>query len=274
MAKKIFNWIWSNFDQASDILSVIGAAYLFFRYLWWDPKPSASELSAGILAILSILAISGFVEKRSRLTRMEKLVSNGNQLLLDKVVNRVKADDFFQRDQSYSDELFAYADKIYISGITLGKTIRQFTSILSARLIAGADIRIIILASEKNVTNQIDLRSFGKIEDGYYKNRLKSTIDLIRITGNVKDAKGTLSVGLLPYVPSFGIIMTDPKTEQGKAFIEIYHHNSSDPTPNFSLTSSNDPYWFTFFENQFELMWEKTIEKIIITESDNKRSVK
>ena len=256
--KKFLDWVWSNFDQVSDIISVIGAAYLLFRYLWGEPKPSGSELSAGILAILSILAISGFIEKRSRLTRMENLVSDGNQLLLDKVINRVKADDFFHRDQSYNEELFAYADRIYISGITLGKTIRQFTSVLSARLLAGADIRVIILSSEKNVLNQIDLRSFGKIEEGYYKNRLKSTVDLLRITGNVQDAKGTLSVGLLPYVPSFGIIMTDPKTKQGKAFVEIYHHNSSDPAPSFSLTSSNDPSWFSFFEKQFDLdlLWK------------------
>ncbi len=266
MTKKILNWIWSNFDIASDILSVIASGYLLFLYFWGVPKPSATELSAGILAILSILAISGFVEKRSRLMRMEALTAKGNQLLLDKVINRVRAEDFFQREQKIDDEFFRSAKKIYISGITLGKTIRQYTSILSERLIAGAEIKIIILARDKSVLNQINLRSFGKIEENYYKNRINSTIDLIKITGDVQGATGSLSIGLLPYVPSFGIMMVDSKSKNGSAFVEIYHHNSKKPIPSFSLKADGDSYWFDLFSEQFDLMWQNTVEKILVIE--------
>ncbi|MCB9009092.1 MAG: hypothetical protein H6656_17300 [Ardenticatenaceae bacterium] len=51
--------------------------------------------------------------------------------------------------------------------------------------------------------------------------------------------------------------MVDPDTANGKALIEIYHHNSQKPSPKFSLSEDNDPQWFFFFKEQFDLMWEQ-----------------
>ena len=272
MIKKFLQWLWDNFDLASDILSVISASILIIRYFWVEPKASIPDLLVGILGILLILAISGFVEKRNRLTRVENLVKSNSKLLNDKVINRIKAEEFFQKEQKLNEDYFVSADKIFITGITLGKTIRQFTSILSSRLQTGAEIRIIILAPEKEVIKQLELRSFGKVDEGYYKSRIKSTTDLIKITGDVHDVKGTLTVGLLPYVPSFGITMIDPHLNQGTANIEIYHHHSSDAMPTFSLSKSNDQFWFDFFNKQFELMWEKTSQKILVKESSKNKA--
>jgi len=274
MAKKFLQWVWSNFDQTSDILSVIGATYLFFKYLWWEPKPSASELSAGILAILSILAISGFVEKKSRLTRMENLISEGNALLENKVINRVKADEFFKRGRKVTEDFFSLANTIYISGITLGNTTRQFAYILGERLKAGAKIKIILLEPDHSALKQLDLRSWGETSPEYYKKRLEGTIDLIEIIGCTPGAKGTLEIGLLPYVPSIGIIMIEPGTSQGEAYINIYHHNSAEPSPSFQLGKDIDPHWFNFFQEQFDLMWKQSSKRVLLEEGSNKYNAK
>ncbi len=274
MVKKFLDWVWSNFDQVSDIISVVGAAYLLFRYLWGEPKPSGSELSAGILAILSILAISGFVEKRSRLTRMEHLIGTGNVLLNNKIINRVRADEFFQRDQKVAEDFFSLANTIYISGITLGNTTRQFAYILGERLKAGAKIKIMLLEPDHSALKQLDLRSWGETSPEYYKKRLEGTIDLIEIIGRTSGAKGSLEIGLLPYVPSIGIIMKDSNTLHGEAYISIYHHNSAEPSPSFRLGKDIDPHWFNFFQEQFDLMWKQSSQRVLLEDGSNQYDTK
>lgn len=154
---------------------------------------------------------------------------------------------------------FSTATQIDIVGITLGNTTKSFVNDLSRRLEAGARIRFILISKEEDVLEQVVRRSFGQPppEAQYYRDRINAALTLIRIIAGTQNASGTLEIGLLPYVPSFGSIVVDPDTANGKALIEIYHHNSQKPSPKFSLSEDNDPQWFFFFKEQFDLMWEQ-----------------
>ncbi len=270
MMKSLFQWLKTNLDLTSDAVSLLIAIVLIVKYQTQKPQPNNAELLVGILAVLSVIAISGIIEKRSRLSRMEKLIQQEKTLLENKVIDRIKADEFFQKDHKPSQEFFNSADTICISGITLGNTSGQFSYILSQRLKAGANIRVILLSSEKCVLEQIVLRSWGETSSEYYEKRLENTFELIKIMSTTPDAKGSLEIGFLPYVPSFGITMIDPDTPQGKSYIEIYHHNSTEPGPSFYLNTNKDPFWFRFFKDQFELMWNQSSQKTVLEYGSNK----
>lgn len=256
--KKLFIAIKDNLDLTSDIVSIAIAVFLIVRYQTIIPKPDDSELLIGIMGILATIALSGIIEKRSRLSRIEDKVLEVGDLIDKKVINKVRADEFFSRGNKIKSDFFNSAENIGISGITLSNTSSEFSHILGQRLKAGANIRIILLGSSVSPLEQIVKRSWGETTPEYYKNRLENTTELLRIVENNNKSKGKLQIGYLPYVPSFGITLVDADSKLGAMYVEIYHHNSDEPSPSFYLTNNSDPYWFKFFSDQFEIMWKES----------------
>ncbi len=66
-----------------------------------------------------------------------------------------------------------------------------------------------------------------------------------------------MSVRLIPYAPSFGMVNLDTRKKQGIVFVEIYPHKYGYNTPpTFYLTAENDKDWYAYFVGQFEQMWD------------------
>ncbi len=79
------------------------------------------------------------------------------------------------------------------------------------------------------------------------------------ITGGityVENAKGSLEIGYLPFIPSFGLIFVNPASEHGFCAVEIYHHKTDKPEPAFDIDKSDDSVWFEFFLEQYNLLWK------------------
>ena len=264
--KTIANLAYILGDVIGDLISVIIAAFLIIR-IQTQKTPSSmsdiSELLTGVLAILIFIALTGIWDRFKKLRHIENLLEKNQQALDSKVLERVRAEEFFQKEINIDQTVFEDATKIDISGITLGNTSSEFSHILGKRLSSGAIIRIILLDTNPEVLNQIVQRSWGTATPEYYSDRITNTSALLRIVGNTAKPKGTLEIGYLPFVPSFGITIIDSNKPEGRGWVEIYHHNSTDPSPSFELTSKNDSYWFRFFLEQFDLMWKLCrIEKI------------
>ncbi len=264
--KKISNATYIFGDIIGDLISIIIAASLIIR-IQTQKTPSSisdiSELLTGVLAILILIALNGIWDRFKKLRHIEDLLEKNQKVLDSKVFERVRAEEFFQRETSLDQSVFENATRIDISGITLGNTSSEFSYILGKRLSLGATIRIILLDTNQEELNQIVKRSWGTATPEYYKDRISNTSALLRIVGNTAKPKGTLEIGYLPFVPSFGITIIDSNKSEGRGWIEIYHHNSTEPSPSFEITAKNDSYWFRFFSEQFDLMWKQCkVEKI------------
>lgn len=271
--KTLMNIIGFIGDNLGDFISVIIAGFLIIR-IQTQKTPSnlsdVSDLLTGVLAILSLLAITGIWDRFKKLRNIQELLEKNQKLLDSKVFERVRADEFFKREINIDQSVFENATKIDISGITLGNTSSEFSHILGKRLASGATIRIILLDTGQEVLNQIVKRSWGTATPEYYNNRISNTSALLRIVGSTAKPKGTLEIGFLPFVPSFGITLTDADKTEGRGWIEIYHHNSTEQSPSFEITSKSDVYWFRFFTEQFDLMWKQCrIERIAPSEHEN-----
>lgn len=260
-------------DNLGDFISVIIAGFLIVR-IQTQKTPGTltdvSDLLTGVLAILSLLAITGIWDRYKKLRNIQELLEKNQKVLDSKVFERVRADEFFRREINIDQSVFENAMKIDISGITLGNTSSEFSHMLGKRLAEGAVIRIILLDTDQEVLNQIVRRSWGTTTPEYYNNRINNTSALLRIVGSTAKPKGTLEIGFLPFVPSFGITLIDANKTEGRGWIEIYHHNSTEPSPSFEVTSKNDVYWLRFFAEQFDLMWKHCrIERITLPVSEN-----
>jgi len=244
-------------DNVFDIATILIAGFLVIRQ---QLQPSAitdfSELATWVLAVLGLIAVSGLWERNRRLNRIENLAKEGRDLILRRLSGKARASDFFLSDKSISDKTFSSADVIYVSGMTLTRTTREYMYVWGQRLIAGATIRVMILESENSLLKELILRSSGETTVDYWKNRLQTVQSVVSYIAKTPGNKGKIELGFLPYIPSYGFVIVDPDEQNGHCFIEMYHHESAKPNPTFELSRTDDSEWFQFFKEQFETMWK------------------
>lgn len=252
------------FDNLFDIITIFVAGYLIVRHqIQPFTANDVPELATGILAVLGLIAISGMWDRNRRLNRIERLSKESRDLTLRYLSGKTRAEDFFQTERPLSDQTFASASEIFFSGITLTRTTREHMYILGQRLVAGAHIRIMIADPNIDSTlRELDLRD-GDLNAEHYRTRLQAVEMVINIIADTPDSKGTLEIGYLPNAPTFGLVMIDPYQPHGSCWVEIYHHRSTEPTANFELQSSDDPFWYNFFRRQYEILWKTCrVEKL------------
>lgn len=244
-------------DNLFDIFTILVAGYLVIRHQISPFTTSdIAELATWILGVLGLVAVSGLWERNRRLNRIEKLSEESRDLIVHRLSRKARAADFFLSERSLSDKTFASASNIYLSGITLTRTTREYMYALGQRLVAGADIRIIIVdPTVESVLEEFVLRSMGDTTPEYWRSRLQTVETVIDAIAKTPGSKGRLEVGYLPYTPSFGFVMIDPDEPHGFCFVELYHHKSAEPNPVFELRASDDPYWYSFFRRQYEILW-------------------
>ena len=110
-------------------------------------------------------------------------------------------------------------------------------------------------------------RSTSPEDTDYFLVRLDATLKemqyLFRSWGHFKTLEesssraSSLSVRLLSYSPSFGIISLDANRDDGVALVEIYPHKFGHKSPpTFDLIPERDGNWYKYFIDQFDQMWD------------------
>ncbi len=246
-------------DNIFDIATILIAGFLVIRQ---QLQPSAitdvTELATWVLAVLGLIAVSGLWERNRKLRRIESIAQEGRDLILRRLAGKAYAKDFFldDNDKPVSIKTFASADVIYVSGMTLTRTTREYMDVWEQRLAAGATIRVMILEIENSLLKELILRSSGETTVDYWKNKLQVVQSLVSYIAKTSSNKGKMELGYLPYIPSYGFIIVDPNEPNGHCVVEMYHHESAKSNPTFELSKVNDPVWFQFFNEQFETMWK------------------
>jgi hypothetical protein len=173
-------------------------------------------------------------------------------------LGNVQASKFLLRERPHFENNFQDAQEIFIVGTTLSRTVRDYLGIFEKRLKEGARIKFVIIDPKSDAAKQATLRSYGVKSEDFYHNRIKPTIDLLQILASLPDLKGVSEFRLLPYMPSFGLVLINPKEANGKIYVEIYQHKSLEPNPLFILEAQRDEKWYRFFLQQFEVLWSSS----------------
>ena len=189
--------------------------------------------------------------------------SEDMEQLLQHRIGHARAGSFLSSKRYLPEQLLASAHTIHMSGFTLGRTTREYQRFLERCIMTGGTVQVMILETTDLMLDQCVKRSGGQSGPEYWRIRLDSTKSLLDVIAKMPEVKGTLSLGLLPYIPSYGLIMIDPDTDHGVIAVELYHHRSSDDNPTFELRANRDGDWYKFFRKQFDLMWESCrVEKL------------
>jgi hypothetical protein len=255
LMKKIWKFILNNVDTIIAIaVSILAAIFGIFG-------GNQIILLAGIAATLAIMAFGLIRDRLSRDALGEQIIE-----LKRNLPERPSAMSFF-RSVSDFDTRIKNAMSIDICGVTLTNTINTQFAVLRERLKAGGNLRFLIIDPESQAIDMSAQRSVNPKDTIYYQRRLESTFAdltyLYKFNEDLKsslkkdNAVGSISVRLLSYAPSFGIISLDEKAKQGIVRVEIYPHKFGFRTPpSFVLTPDNDKEWYNYFIEQYEQMWK------------------
>ena len=251
-------------DNLFDFATIVVAAILVVRYQLTPPSPQdVPDIIVGVLGVLGLMAVSGLWERNRKLRRIERTAQETMELVYKHLSGVIPAQKFFisQKLHQLPETAFLQATTIEIEGIVLGRTIREYTDVLQRRFRAGAKIRVMICDPEnEEVTHQMTLRLEEGFTSNYWKDRLKGTLLYIKSIATPaegeSEGKGSVEAGLLPFIPSFGMICFDRDFPQGVCYVEIYHHKSLSYGPAFVIYKEKDPIWFEFFVQQFDKLWD------------------
>jgi hypothetical protein len=188
-------------------------------------------------------------------TEWRPVEGSGESPINTLLAERARTQDFFLPENYLSNDLFAQADEIYLSGYSLSRTVRQLTQVISNRLADGAQIKIVLVDPENgNLLQQMARESVAATADTW-RSSIQATLALLNAIAHNPDNKGSLEIGLLPFTPSFGLKFIDPHTLTGLGFVELYHHKANSPNATFALKAEDDAQWYPFFREQFEELW-------------------
>ena len=251
-------------DNVFDILTIAASGYIFLRQQF---KPYDSGdialLATWIVALLGLIAVSGLWQQHRRLKSLEKLSQETHDLVFRRLSGPALSQDFFWPDgKAITTQDLTQAHDIYVVGMVLGRAVRNHMSTFSDRLVAGANLRFILLDWQNTALMDVmPKRSFGSHPREWWQERIRQLEGYIQDIPASDNNTGTLKIGYLPYFPSFGMWLIDPDKPYGKIHVEIYHHRTPEMDATFSLSAMKDAYWYVFFRKQFDILWQSCEEQ-------------
>lgn len=153
------------------------------------------------------------------------------------------------------DALWAATD-IGLVGVTLSRTVRDLAGTLARRLRAGAVLRVIVIDPDSDAALEAASRTLGVTSPEYYRPQVASTMDVLAALTHLPGASCHVEMRLLPFVPAFGMYLIDTTTPDGRILVELYQHRSVEPNPFLGLRAGRDNFWYRFFVDQFNTLWE------------------
>lgn len=285
MVKKIAQNILDVLIDNLVLMITIGyALYIAYQRDIAKENFSVEQLLTAIIWLLSLLATSEIIERYRKLNVIQKSVDKSVAYLESRLAERPSAMAFFQRPPELRPFL-QKALQIDLCGVTLTGTLNKEYGTIRERLQAGAKVRVLIIDPDSLAIEMTAQRTANPIDLEYHRTRLDASLrELAYMYKRMSDFKppkgirpGSLSVRLMPYAPSFGILSMDAKQKDGNAFVEIFPHKFGYMTPIvFELTPERDQDWYDYFNQQFEVMWDaakpwdqKTyLDKILFTREE------
>lgn len=256
-------------DTFEEIISLYVAGKLLVGILTGSAQVTTLKAVETILLVVWLIALSNIRYKYGH-KRLSQTLSEVREDLNRRIFDPIRAENLFGLKSEPTKLFFRGGKEIYIAGITLVKTVGKHHETITDLLVEGANIKILLLKTSSDSVKQLNLRSWGPTKRGYYNTRIKATNDQLKVIADKittsGSSHGSLSVGYVPFVPSFGITMVNPKKSSGQGWIEIYHHRTDDSGPHFFVSASADKRWFAFFRRQFEEMW-KSAEHVVLLRS-------
>jgi len=217
-------------------------------------------LAAATLAVLAVMATSMLASRHQ---------IDSVRMMLDRMAateaGNVPAERFLTQRHTDLDNELATASDIALVGVTLTRTVRDLLPVLDRRLQAGGRVRVLLIDLESQAHQEAVARSKKADAPDFYRHRVSSTVDLLRVLASTAADVSALQLRVLPFVPTFGLCLIDPGERHGRIHVEVYQHRTLEPNPSFSVRANRDGHWYDLFRSQFETLWDSARPLALVT---------
>ena len=203
-------------------------------------------------AILALIALVSFSLLTNRVNSDEV-----KQLVKEMKSHEELPNRFFSKE--YTGEkikaLMNESSTVYLWGVTLYWTIPYLSSSLVKSMHNGCEVRILLSKPKSSATRMAAFANQKTDQDqldGYILNNIAALSRIAR-----QDVSGKLTVRVVEYFPPYSMCIFSPNLPSGQIVARLLTYKvPNDERPAFSIEKKSD-YWFSFFLNQFESVWEE-----------------
>lgn len=146
------------------------------------------------------------------------------------------------------------AKEIWLVGVSLSSTINEQYSLLESKVKQEKSLRVIIRDPNGDTFWLISRHSYIPITPEQVKTKI--LLSLSRLCSLKKIAPSNVEIRILDHHFSLGMCVLDPSTPNGKIYIEYYPFKMAKAGQPKLLVSPLDGYWYGFYKNQLETLWE------------------
>ena len=254
MKSRVESIFWFIVENGPTILTIGFAAYVIA--LSQTSTLSTEVMLSWILAILGLLAISGLVERLRKLHRLESMSSRTLKAIESKFGERASADDFFMPRLPPIRPYIEKAVDIRLSGVVLQHTTRENLDVFAGQLREGASIKIMILDPNGSAIQRLIKPGSNLTMDAVQANS-QITIQNLKWLTKLPDSKGLVELRFVDEDLLFNVLAFDPDKEYGTIFVEFYPQRwALGSRPRMELNTRRDEFWFNYFKNQFDKLWD------------------
>lgn len=246
------------------IVTLIGIIFLITAYYsksdyWVSVFQNFSTELLGVVFIFFLINYFLINDEWELTAQVKKLIEQNTK---NKFSTPSEIFDLSNLPHNVEDSLFENAKNIFISGYSLSRITRQKTNLFSKLLEQGVNIHFIMLDyKDKEVLNQISLRTTDNFTKNFWKTRLIEGHSIINAINHNAQTSGVLKLRFIPYIPGFGLMLIERNNGNNDCYTIIYPHKTGHQEPAFKVNNSTDDYWYTFFKQQFDILWESSREE-------------
>jgi hypothetical protein len=166
-------------------------------------------------------------------------------------------------------DILNIAEKVDVLGITPIDFLQYYREVIIKRVQVGTIVRLILIdpTSKASATFR-EVWEYSTFDTDFQRSLglIHEIQDAIKKSGK---SKGKFEIRLLAWIPSCTMIIVDSHLSTGKAKVAVNNPNYSTSTasrPHIILNKNNDPYWYTYYNDEFEKLWNQAKSESKLTQ--------
>lgn len=239
---QILRRIWNDIKRGENIdlyITVCAAFSLVILNLLG--LASSTLIGSLTLAILGLISISLLGNRHNVGELVEKLSHANEPFFIDEFPPSLKSD-------------FSSATEVWLIGVNLNRTVRDYYSEIENKLHSGKTIRILLVSPEGASAEIASNRTYSGVDVNRTRARINDTLQYL--CDLKKIAPDCLQIRTIDNPLTFGAIAFNPDSLAGVLYLEHFPYKTTNGSlPKFILRGK-DGLWYEFFKKELSMLWE------------------
>jgi len=248
--QKLVNYL----PQIPTLVTIFGGAWIFFQHQ--RTPMSIPDLLGWLIGLISLTAISMFVERVVVIRGIEKNVRETNEFLKIRE-GKASLDGILNTRQSLAplEERLKHAKEIKITGGSLSRLSAEYMGFFEELAQEGCSLKFLLLHPECHAAEIVakDIVYETHTAEAYKLAIISATENLKRLMVRFPSL---VQIKTTDTFPTCSLFICDGGKLKGSLMVELYPIKV--PTRkrlHLSMLKSREPNSFDFYNEQFEIMW-------------------